>query len=168
MPKMKTPRIREAKPRDIGLFKKLWKLYLEEQHAQGTVILPTAENLEVYVNIFKMYVDPDIPEEAQQEGVVLFIGEVAMIMWGDADSVVETALGKTACGWGVYVMPDHRGKGLSDLLHKETVKRLIEFKFDTVYGFVSTENTHGFDALKRGTELEVHHAPESQVYVKLA
>jgi ribosomal protein S18 acetylase RimI-like enzyme len=167
MPALKKPRVREAKPRDIGLFRKLWKLYLEDQVEQGGVILPTEDNLEVYVNIFKMYVDEDIPEDAQTDGVVLFIGEVAMIMWGDSDSVVETTMGKTAYAWGVYVMPDHRGQGLSDMLHREAIKKLVEFKFDTVYSSIVTDNVHGYEAFKRGTEREVHNVPECQIYVKL-
>ena len=119
---IKNPRVRVAKPRDVGLFRKLWKLFLEEQKEMGGVILPNEQNLEIFTNLFKIYTDPDPEEEAKLDGVVLFIGEVAVMMWGDPDVPIETTLGKTAYAYGIYVLPDNRQQGLSNLLHEEPYK----------------------------------------------
>ena len=55
---IKNPRVRVAKPRDVGLFRKLWKLFLEEQKEMGGVILPNEQNLEIFTNLFKIYNPP--------------------------------------------------------------------------------------------------------------
>lgn len=168
MSELKKPRVRLAKPRDIGLFKKLWRLYLEEQTENGSLLLPVEENVDVFANIFRMYIDPTIPEDAQKDGVVLFISDVAFIMWGDSGDMVKTKLGRTAYLWGVYVKPEYRRKGLSEMLHKEAMKHLLSMGFESLYGTVLSQNETGFKALERGTEKEVHILAESPVYVKIA
>lgn len=160
MQELKKARVRTAKPRDVGLFKKLWMQYLEEQTKQGGLVIPSLDNVEVFANIFKMYVDPDMPEEARFDGVVLFVGEVAVLMWGESGSAATTEMGKTAYAWGIYIVPDQRGNGLSDKLQQEARKRLKEMGFDSLYATVLDQNSHGLEALKRGFEDSLELVPE--------
>lgn len=167
MSEIKKPRVRAAKPRDIGLFKKLWKLYLEERFEQGGVILPSDENVETYTNLFKLYTNPDLPEDMKIDGIVLFIGEVALIMCGDPDMPFETRLGKTAYAFGVYVMPDQRRQGLFNLLYEEAKKRLNGFGFEHVTGSILESNTQGIKALERSTGQELQKMPDQSFYVRI-
>lgn len=168
MSELKKARVRAAKARDVGLFKKLWMQYLEEQVKQGGLVIPSVDNVEVFANIFRMYIDKDnMPEDARFDGVVLFIGEVAMLMWGDSGSTAETQMGKTAYAWGVYIVPDQRGNGLSDLLHQEARKRLKAMGFDSLYATVLDQNSHGLEALMRGFENSLELIPERSYRVNL-
>jgi hypothetical protein len=52
MPELKNIRVREAKTRDRGLFRKLWKKFMEEQAGKGELILPNEKNLDFYTSLF--------------------------------------------------------------------------------------------------------------------
>jgi ribosomal protein S18 acetylase RimI-like enzyme len=132
MSELKHIRVREAKPRDIGLFKKLWSAYLKEQSELGNLVEASDFNLEVYANIFKMYIDPN--HEAPLDGAVLFVADKGVIMWGSPGASLETKLGVLAQGWGQYVTPDARQSGIATAMVAEMIKKLRERGFDTLMG----------------------------------
>ena len=168
MPDLKKIRVREAKPRDIGLFKKLWREFLIEQQQMGSVVVGDSDrNLEIFTNIFRMYVDPDVPEDAKYDGIVLFISEVAVMMAGDPGTNIEMSIAhKPANVWGLYVVPDQRGKALGLKLYQDGFKRLKEMGFDLVMGEVVDGNTYSIATLDKaaGHALRI---PTSPYYAKL-
>jgi len=139
--KDKKIRVREAKPRDLGLFRKLWVEFLKEQSEKGSFILNTEHNLRVYEAVFNLYTEKTIP------GTVLFIAEDAVLMWGQAGKdELETDLGVIAQGWGTYIKADSRGKGYSKAIRAEGQKRLKELGFDTIVGTGLIDDSTALDS----------------------
>ena len=124
-------RIREAKPRDTGLFRKLWKAYLESNEKAGSAVCPTDKNIIGPEGLFARYVkDPSVEGWVSPlDGVVLFVADYAIFMAGQAGTNIDYNCGKVANLWGVYVQP---GKDVGDQLVAEGLKRLKEKGFDTV------------------------------------
>lgn len=164
MAELKKIRVREAKPRDIGLFKKLWKDFLVEQQSLGSIVKGDSDRTnEVYSNVFNMYVG----EEPSYQGVVLFIGEIAVVMAGDNGIDAEFTIGtRPANVFGVYVAPDHRGKGLATKLYEEAFKRLKTMGFDAVYGTIINDNVGSVKTLEKAAG-NATAVPERPVYAKL-
>lgn len=128
-------RVRNGKPRDLGLFLSMWRKYLENEYAQGSGVPATDENMEVYCDIFNLYVSGEEP------GVVLFVAECAVFMFGTAGtSRLQSERDPVANGWGVYVDPDHQGQGIADALYTQAHKQLKELGFKTVGGHCYLEN----------------------------
>ena len=168
MPKLKKIRIREATASDVGLFKKLWIKLLKAQHAAGSPILPNDHNLALAVEVFKMYVDGSTPAEFRKDGVVLFVSDVAVLMWGDMCLPYQISLGdKVAYGWGHYVEPEYRGKHIMDKMLNKTLELLKELGFDVIMGNTMEGDTHADEALRRGVKQlgEVHLTGERPCYV---
>jgi ribosomal protein S18 acetylase RimI-like enzyme len=168
MPELKKIRIREAQPRDVGLFKKLWMKLLESQHEAGSPILPNEHNLEVAVGLFNMYVDADRPDEFRKDGVVLFVSDAAVLMWGDMCLPYQVSIGdKVAYGWGHYVDPEYRGKGIMDKMLDETLERLKSMGFDAILGSTMDGDDHADEALRRGIKQrgDIHLTGERPCYV---
>lgn len=162
MAELKKIRVRAAKPRDIGLFKKLWGDFLKEQETLGSMIKGSERNLDIFTTIFTKYV-----EEKDYEGVALFIGEVAVLMAGDNGTQAELTIGhKPANVWGIYVAPDQRGKGLGVKLYEEGFKQLKAMGFDAVFGNILNDNICSENILKKvaGNATRV---PETPVFAKL-
>lgn len=150
MSELKKIRVREAKVRDIGLFKKLWMKFLEAQHESGSLILPTEKNLDFAVGLFKSYVDEDLPAETRSEGVVLFVSDVAVLFYGDINLPYDVSIGKkVAYGWGYYVEPEHRGKGILKEMQKYALEKLSNMGFDAILGNTMEGDTRGEEAWKR-------------------
>ena len=147
MSEMKKIRVRSARPRDLGLFKKLWMEHLKEQSELGNLVEASDFNLEVYSNIFKMYVDPD--SEMKLDGVVLFVADKAVSMWGSPGDVLETKLGVIAQGWGHYVTPDDRRAGIATAMMTEMFKKLREKGFDTVMGGLIEDDEAGTKTMSK-------------------
>ena len=116
-------RIREAKPRDVGLFTKLWKSYLESNEKAGSVICPNDQNMAGPILMFERYVSADL------RGVILFIADYAVLMAGEQALPLEYNCGRVANLWGAYTLPDHE---IGSQLVDEGLKRLKEKGFDTV------------------------------------
>jgi len=92
---LKRIRVRKARSEDIGLFRRLWKALMEEQYKAGSLVLPSDENLKVAEALFKAYVEEDL------EGVVLFVSNVGILMYGDMASPYQLSVGdKVAYGFG--------------------------------------------------------------------
>ena len=145
MAELKKIRVREARPRDVGLFRSLWSQFLREQQEAGSIIRGDSEkNLEIFTNVFKTYVDKEASEYDQHNGIALFIGEVAVLLVGASGNSVEMTIGRRpARVWGIYVIPDQRDKGIEVKLYEEAFKRLREMGFDAVFGNNALESVLG-------------------------
>ena len=140
MPEMKNIRVREAKIRDKGLFRKLWKAFLEEMYKKGgkATYLPTETNLDLFETIFEAYTNKQFP------GIVLFVGEDAVLMWGDSGAIVfETEFGKQAVAWGTYVSPEFREMGISEQMTETAVQKMKALGFDWVTTAVLLDDEEG-------------------------
>jgi GNAT superfamily N-acetyltransferase len=166
MGKLKRIRVRKATLRDIGLFKKLWGALLEEQSKAGSLVVPNEHNLDFMSGVFESYVEGDL------DGVVLFVSDAAVLMYGDCGSPMQYSIGdKVAYGFGQYVDPDHRGEGILDAMAKEAFTQLTDMGFDAMLGNTMTTDTHGREAYARVVEqngLEVQDTGESPNFVKLS
>jgi len=96
---LKRIRVRAAKARDIGLFKKLVMEAMQEQEKQGSIMRAGDGTLAVCEQLFHMYLDEDL------EGVVLFVADRGLLLWGDAASTMDSSLGKVITAWVTYVVP---------------------------------------------------------------
>lgn len=99
MPQLKNIRVREAKDRDIGLFKKLWLELLVDQEKAGSVVRADEQTLSFYETLFNAYLNHNLP------GTVLFVADKAVLMWGDSGSPLSYPE-KTVTAWGHYVVPE--------------------------------------------------------------
>lgn len=132
MAEVKKLRVRDAKPTDGGLFRKLWIKYLEEQHQKGNHILPNDHNMDLFEKLFNLYVSDT------WDGIVLFIADKAVLMWGEVPQEFEHNLGRFANGWGTYVDEAIRERGASKLLREAAFDKLREKGFESVQGAVLT------------------------------
>lgn len=165
MGKLKHIRVRTATMRDRGLFKSLWMKMLEEQYQAGSLVLPHDHNVDVMVNIFEKYVTEEL------EGVVLFVSNVGVIMYGDLVNPYKLSVGtKVAYGFGQYVAPENRGDGILDAMAEEAFKQLIVRGFDVMFGNTMEKDAHGHDAFTRVVEqngFKVSDTGERPCFVRL-
>jgi ribosomal protein S18 acetylase RimI-like enzyme len=169
MAELKKFRVRQAKPRDVGLFKSLWSRFLAEQEGLGSIIRGSERNLEIYTSVFSKYVniDPDT-EKPEYEGIVLFISEIAVVMAGDNGVKADLTIGqKPANVFGLYVAPDQRGKNLGAKLYEECFKKLKDMGFDAVFGDILNDNIWSENTLKKAAG-EAVRVSVSPVYAKLS
>lgn len=122
-------RIREAKARDVGLFRKLWKAYLESNEKCGSSVAVTDRNLILPGRVFESYVDAPTATLPALTGIVLFVADYAVLMAGESPAPLDYTCGKVAHLWGVYVQPGHE---VGEQLVTEGLKRLKEKGFNTV------------------------------------
>lgn len=160
MSEIKKIRVREARERDKGLFHKLWKELLLEQQENGSIVRGDSEkNIEIFTNVFKSYTD------SSEDGVVLFIGEIAVLMAGNPGNEVELTIGRRpARNWGMYVVPDQREKNIETKLYEAGFKRLREMGFDVIFGGSMSDNNSVALEKVAGS---ITRASESLVYAKL-
>ena len=159
MPELKNLRVREAGLRDEGLFRKLWAKYLKEQNEKGDLLLPSDKNLDAFTQLFRLYVSDE------QKGTVLFVADQAVSMWGDPVSFFELSTGPVATCFGIYVEPEHRQRGISNLFHEKAAEILRKHGFE----YCSTAHLEGDELAVKSTAgagREVH-ALASNVYWKL-
>lgn len=129
--KNKGPRVRHAKPGDRNLFRKMWLDYLTESYGtKDSEIQPDDFNIDRYSLFFDLYVSGQLP------GIVLFIGEAAVLMWGGIGEDPFHMDTKRALGFGTYVKPEARRKGYSKMIRQAGVLLLRELGFETVIGEV--------------------------------
>lgn len=165
MGELKKIRVRKATARDVGLFRKLWREMMEEQYTAGSPVLPNDHNLKVIEEIFEAYVEETL------EGVVLLVSDVGVLMYGDMANPLQLSVGdKVAYGWGQYVAPDSRGKGILDKMAEKAFKQLGDMGFSAMLGNTMDKDTHGREAFARVVEqsgLEVVDTGERPCFVKL-
>jgi hypothetical protein len=120
-------RVRSAKAQDRAVFRRLWAKKLEEDVECGASFFAASEaNLEIFSGIFDSYIeDPRL-------GVVLLIGEDAVLMWGLATSYADLTLERPATGWGVYVSPELKDTKATRMLTDEGHSRLAALGFTDV------------------------------------
>ncbi len=162
---LKRIRVRKATMHDIGLFRKLWKSMLEEQYKAGSLILPNDHNVKVMETLFEAYVNEDL------QGVVLLVSDVGILMYGDMANPQQLSIGdKVAYGFGQYVAPENRGKGILDKMAETAFKQLIDMGFDVMVGNTMIEDTHGDEAYARVVKqsgFEVESTGERPNFVRL-
>lgn len=124
-------RVRNSKPRDLGLFRKLWKQFLTENEKAGSTVSATAKNMETPESLFKVYTDGDV------QGIVLFVGDYAVLMAGDTQ--IEHT-GRTAMLWGLYVEESRRKNGVATLLIEEAKKQLKAAGYNSVLTVFGAQN----------------------------
>jgi hypothetical protein len=93
MPELKRIRVREAKARDIGLFKKLWGEMLEKQDS----VIESDSGL--YEDLFTAYT------EGRLDGIVLFVADRGVLMWGSPVSPLKYP-DNPVVAWGMYAFGD--------------------------------------------------------------
>ena len=166
MGELKRIRVRKATMRDSGLFKKLWLKMMEEQHAAGSLVLPNEANLAVMVNLFEKYVTDEL------DGVVLFVSNVGVLMYGDMGHPFELSVGdRVAFGWGQFVAEENRGKGVLDKMVEEAFKQLKIMGFDVMLGNTMVKDIHGAEAFARVVEqngFEVEDSGERPCFVRFS
>ena len=94
MAELKRLRVREAQSRDIGLFRKLWTELLNAQRGQGSVTQASEKTMVLYEALFNTYVENHL------EGVVLFVADKGVLMWGENTSIEYDD--KTLIAWGDF------------------------------------------------------------------
>jgi GNAT superfamily N-acetyltransferase len=142
VPELKNIRVREAKARDRGLFRKLWKKFMEEQAGKGELILPNEKNLDFYTSLFNLYVSGEV------QGTVLFVADQAVSMWGDQVSYLDQKPGRGASCWGMYVEPENRRRGISNAFHEKAKEILAAQGFD----FCSTAHLFNDDIAVKNSD----------------
>ena len=135
--------IRQAIQADFPTFLRLWLDYMQDQQEQGEPLLPTPQTISFFTLLFTAYVS------GARKGVVLLDENRAVMLWGAglADAPFDTAHDPQARSWGVYVAPEHRGKGISRALYEAAKKILREMGFKTMTTGVLIENRAGRNSL---------------------
>jgi ribosomal protein S18 acetylase RimI-like enzyme len=134
---------RLAQISDRAEFLRLWGAHLLEQEKDGSNFLATTNNLYRFLDYFEDYINGSLfgmtyfyAVDGKRVGVCMS-GEFAL------PDTWDTTLGKLATLWGVYVDPDHRGKGIGLKLFASVLERGKELGFDAVETYVRVDNEHG-------------------------
>lgn len=121
---------------DRGLFHKLWSEFLAESEKAGGEILATTENLGIYTLLFKAYVT-----EKTKPGVVVIHDNDAVLMWGQNLNPFETIWGNYFQGWGTYVAPQSRGRGISTHMRVLAADQCKNLGAEFIIGGIAPENS---------------------------
>jgi len=122
---MKKIRVREAKPRDLGLFRKLQAEFSADPDNEGTLVKYEPETYEFFDGLFNLYVEDD-------SGFILFVGEWGMIVAGALRAEAKFKMGDVANIWFAFVSTEGRDSGIEEALFEETMKRLQEQGYNGV------------------------------------
>lgn len=127
---------------DYVAFMHLWENFLEESFAKGGDLPPSPRNLIFFSDLYRNY------RANWERGTIVFaidgsLGPYAGVgLWGKGigESPLEFRYDKIAQGWGIYVLPEYRGKGISKLIRVECVKQLLARDFQVVIGSAAMGN----------------------------
>jgi GNAT superfamily N-acetyltransferase len=126
--------IRPATPLDRDAFIRLWQELLKEREGFGSYIDANARSLQFYLALFDHYV-------SRPDGLVLVVGDgQGVLMWGVVPLPFAHHLGRFMQGWGVYLEPPLRRKGLGRELYRVGLKALHERGFDGLLGTFQPTN----------------------------
>lgn len=142
--------VRHATPDDRPFFLGLWSRYLHEMHAKGSEILPTPKTLDFYVDVFDAYLT------GAREGVVAISYPAGVSLAGDASPSWDSLHGKTAIGWGTYVVPELRGNGHADALRQFVIEQLKARGFETLLGSVNVSDEQALSSISKVPDVEVY------------
>lgn len=146
--------VRHATPDDRSFFLGLWFRYLHEMHAKGSEILPTSRTLAFYADVFDAYL------AGAREGVVAIDYPAGVSLAGDVTPSWDSLHGKTAIGWGTYVVPELRSQGHADALRSFVIAELGGLGFETLLGSVGVEDDEALASIAKVPGVEVY----QQVY----
>lgn len=143
MTELKRIRVRKAKIRDIGLFKKLWIKLLDKQSLEGSIVLSNEKTMDFYEKLFNAYV------EGILEGIVLFVADKGVLMWGDSASLRDYP-GKFIVDWGVYINSDV-GEEVYSALWDHAFEWSKEHKFEGILieQYKDSEEIKGFETVSK-------------------
>jgi GNAT superfamily N-acetyltransferase len=147
-----TPRHTTSEDRDF--FLRLWNAHLHEMHAKGSEILPTTRTLDFYGDVFDAYLS------GAREGVVAILYPAGVSLAGDATPSWDSLHGKTAIGWGTYVVPELRDRGHADALRRFVIGELAAIGFETLLGSVGVGDEAAEASIAKVPGVEVY----QQVY----
>ena len=105
-------KVRTTRWGDRKTFLQLWRPFMEEQHAEGSMVRPSDHNLRQYCQLFESYTVGSL----FGFGVLAFVDErpVGVGLFGEDTGAInlETDFGKAGTAWGQYVDPSYRKKGI--------------------------------------------------------
>ncbi len=120
----------------------LWFEYLKETKELGGEIIPSERTLIFFAEMVQTYtMEPTLGVAlATVNGQKL----VGCLLWGALPPVpIDTEFGKIAHGFGTYVLPSYRLKGLSAKMREAAKDLLAAEGFETVLGTAGKGNTAG-------------------------
>ena len=137
--------IREATAQDYPTFLKLWISFLENQLLMGGDVLPTPKTISFFTVVFNAYIT------GERRGVVLLAGDYGVSLWGEdmGESPIDCKYVPLARGWGIYVTPEYRRKGLSTQLYEYGARRMAEMGFSYVCGMILINNDVSLQGLAK-------------------
>lgn len=140
MAELKKIRVREAKLRDVGLFKKLWAESLQQGAKAGSIVAATERTLDAYVKLFNVYVEGDY------EGIVLFVADKGVLMWGCAGSPMDYSAGRMITDWGFYATSES-SEDIQRALLEHALGWATDHKFNGILTEVHGDSKHpaGFE-----------------------
>ena len=118
-------RVRDAKARDIGLFRKLQAEYFADPENEGLLVEPDERSAEFFDALFNTCVEED-------EGIALFVSDTGMLVASPLVTPTSLKPGRTANIWFAHVSEKARDTGVEEALFAEVKKRLTELRFDAV------------------------------------
>lgn len=154
MGEVKRIRVREAKARDVGLFRKLWAEFLTDQAEKGAKVAGTDRSLKFFEKLFDIYV------AGAFEGTALLVADKGILMWGDAGSPIEYKDGKTAMAWGSFVAPVENRAEIYEALEGRALEILREKGFKGVTRAVFHADVDDIDDAWEPVSLNVYRVLE--------
>lgn len=134
--------IRLARPEDAPIFEALWRDYLTEYHKQGGELLPTRRNLVAFLELFSAYTTNTTADAPM--GVCVLADEDGVLLWGDTGPPrVDTRYDPLAFGWGTYVVPEMRQRGIAREMREFARPLLKALGFKNVQGTALNANKPG-------------------------
>jgi GNAT superfamily N-acetyltransferase len=141
---------RDATRADQTEFLTLWAENLTELEKYGSEYTPDIPTMKALSSLFTAYIEgvlfgACVLYEPPGEGIqgASFAGE----SWGEP-VIPQSKFGKIAYGWGIYIRPEHRKKGIAYHLSQNTSRKLKAMGFDTLQGDVLLENEPSLVAQK--------------------
>lgn len=128
------------------MVRRVASMYLEERANDGSVVLASPKNLELYMQLFKLVcARKDLglcfhDHEGNGEGGVRQVR--ALSLWGP-EFGLETSFGRTCIGQFTYVLPEFRGKGLGKEMYAFGLPELQRRGFTHFAGAVEVGNDAG-------------------------
>jgi len=133
--------IRLARASDFPAAKRLIRLLLEDLQANGGDLQANGHNRRVFEDLFALYLtDPSRGAcvVADEPGA----GLIGLDLWGEAQvrPLFDYKYGRTATMWGIYILAQWRGKGLSNQIRERMVQELRLRGFAAAFGTIALEN----------------------------
>ena len=111
-------RVRDAKPRDLGLFRKLLSDSFSDEENAGLLVESSEETMVFFDELFKSAI------------FVLFVADKGMLMVNETQSPATFKMGKLASIMSAYVTPDARDEGIENALFLEAKKRVTDLGYN--------------------------------------